>query len=75
MPLRAAVLEGDQFRAQQTLEALHVGVAPVKICSIKLTTASNCLATKPQMGLRAESGGRSQGRRPEWSEAGPMLSR
>jgi hypothetical protein len=29
-PLRPAVLEGDQFRAQQTLEALRVGVVPLQ---------------------------------------------
>lgn len=29
-PVRTKVLEGDQFRAQQTLEALRVGVVPVQ---------------------------------------------
>src|SRR5204863_1979180 len=30
LPPRIAVLEGDQFRAQQTLEALRVGIVPVQ---------------------------------------------
>lgn len=30
LPARTMVLEGDQFRAQQTLEALRVGVVPVQ---------------------------------------------
>src|SRR5213078_153344 len=30
LPPRMAVLESDQFRAQQTLEALRVGIVPVQ---------------------------------------------